>query len=47
MATYRLDRHWGIQAGAGYDRLVGDAAESPVVKDENQYRLSMGLSYTF
>jgi len=47
MAIYRLDQHWGIQVGAGYDRLVGEAADSPVVKDENQYRVSTGLSYTF
>ena len=47
MATYKLDQHWGIQAGAGYDRLVGEAADSPVVKDENQYRVSIGLSYKF
>ncbi len=47
MATYILDRHWGIQAGAGYDRLVGEAADSPVVKDENQFRVSMGLFLKF
>ncbi|MBW2562239.1 MAG: MipA/OmpV family protein [Deltaproteobacteria bacterium] len=47
MAIYRLDQHWGIQAGAVYDRLVGEAADSPVVKNENQYRVSTGLSYTF
>lgn len=47
MAIYRLTTHWGIQASTGYDRLVGDAADSPVVKDENQFRIGMGLSYTF
>jgi outer membrane protein len=47
MATYRLDQHWGILAIAGYDRLVGEAADSPVVKDENQYRVSIGLSHKF
>ena len=45
MAIHRLDRHWGILAGAGYDRLVGDAGESPVVKNENQYHISIGVSY--
>lgn len=47
MAIYRLDQHWGIHAGAGYDRLIGEAADSPVVKDENQYRVSIGLSHNF
>jgi len=32
---------------AGYDRLVGDAADSPVVRDENQYLAGAGLSYLF
>jgi outer membrane scaffolding protein for murein synthesis (MipA/OmpV family) len=27
--------------------LVGEAADSPVVKDENQYRVSIGLSHKF
>jgi len=31
----------------GYDQLVGDADESPVVKNENQYRVSIGVSYMF
>jgi outer membrane scaffolding protein for murein synthesis (MipA/OmpV family) len=30
--TYRLGRNWGLQAYAGYDRLVGDAADSPIVR---------------
>ncbi len=47
LALYRLGGHWGLQAMAGYKRLVGDAADSPVVKDENQYLLGVGLSYSF
>lgn len=47
IAIYRMSRHWGIQAMAGYDRLVGDTADSPVVKDENQYLAGAGLSYLF
>ncbi len=47
MAIHKLDRHWGILAGAGYDRLVGDAGDSPVVKNENQYGVSIGVSYMF
>lgn len=30
--THRLGRNWGMQAYAGYDRLVGDAADSPIVR---------------
>ena len=30
--TYRLGRNWGLQGYAGYDRLVGDAANSPIVR---------------
>jgi outer membrane scaffolding protein for murein synthesis (MipA/OmpV family) len=30
--TRRLGRNWGLQAYAGYDRLVGDAADSPIVR---------------
>jgi outer membrane scaffolding protein for murein synthesis (MipA/OmpV family) len=47
MAIYKLDRRWDIQMMAGYDRLVGEAADSPVVKDTNQYRLAVGVSYEF
>lgn len=31
--THRLGRNWGVQAYAGYDRLVGDAADSPIVRN--------------
>jgi len=47
ISIYRIDRQWGLQAMAGYDRLVGDTADSPVVKDEDQYLLGVGLSYNF
>lgn len=30
--THRLGRNWGLQAYAGYDRLVRDAADSPIVR---------------
>lgn len=44
---YRLDRHWSMQATAGCTRLIGDAADSPVVREKDQYPVSVGLSYTF
>jgi len=30
--TWKLGRNWGLQAYVGYDRLVGDAADSPIVR---------------
>lgn len=47
LSIYRINRHWAGQALANYDRLVGDTADSPVVKNENQYLLGLGLSYMF
>jgi outer membrane scaffolding protein for murein synthesis (MipA/OmpV family) len=47
MVIYRLNQNWGIQSMAGYDRLVGEAADSPIVKDENQYFFGIGLAYEF
>jgi outer membrane protein len=29
---YQIDAKWGVAAFARYDRLVGDAAESPVTR---------------
>ena len=47
ISIYGLNRHWGVQAMATYDRLLGDTANSPIVKDENQYLFILGLSYMF
>ena len=47
LSIYSLNRHWGVQALAAYDRLLGDTADSPVVKDGNQYRAGLGISYRF
>jgi outer membrane scaffolding protein for murein synthesis (MipA/OmpV family) len=44
------DGRWGIHAYARYDRLVGDAADSPIVTgfgSANQFGAGLGLSYTF
>ena len=45
-----LGRNWGVEAYAGYDRLVGDAADSPIVRgfgSRNQFSGGIGLFYTF
>lgn len=44
---YRFNRDWGAQLFLSYDRLVGDAADSPIVKDEDQYKAALGLAYSF
>jgi outer membrane protein len=42
-----LSEHWSAQAGVRYSRLLGDAADSPIVEDENQWQGTIGFSYTF
>ena len=46
-AFYQLNRNWGTNAILTYSRLLGDAADSPIVEDENQYRALLGLVYRF
>lgn len=48
--TRRLGRNWGLQAYAGYDRLVGDAADSPIVRtlgSRDQFSGGAGLWIEF
>ncbi len=47
LAGYALDEHWSIGSRASYDRLVGDAADSPITKAKDQFKLSLGLTYSF
>ncbi|MCP3923506.1 MAG: MipA/OmpV family protein [Desulfobacterales bacterium] len=42
-----LSKNWGIQIIGNYTRLVSDAADSPIVKDKDQYFSAIGLSYKF
>ena len=46
-ATYFFDEHWLMQAGAGVGVLVGDAADSPIVKRKVQPQVSLSLGYKF
>lgn len=49
-ANYALTRNWGLVGIAGYTRLIGDAADSPIVDvegDAGQGRLGLGVSYRF
>jgi MipA family protein len=48
--SYQLNRHWGLFGFARYERLVGDAAKSPIVRQfgsPNQLSGGVGLDYIF
>lgn len=45
-----LNDNWSVMGIAGYSRLLGDAADSPFVKDNgsrDQFMGGLGVSYTF
>jgi outer membrane protein len=47
---FQLTPHWGLAGFVKYDRLVGDAARSPIVRQlgsRDQFSGGVGLSYTF
>ena len=48
-AKYALTRRWSLVSEVGYERLVGDAADSPITDrgSENQFSAGIGLSYRF
>jgi outer membrane protein len=46
----QFSRRWGLYSYAKYDRLVGDAAESPIVRSygsRDQFSGGLALTYTF
>ena len=48
--SYQFDPRWGLFGYGRYERLVGDAAKSPIVRQlgsRNQLSAGLGLSYTF
>lgn len=49
-ARYALTERWSLRGSVGYTRLLGDAADSPIVDDEgsaDQVRGILGLAYAF
>jgi outer membrane protein len=48
---YRMNGGFGLQGYARYDRLLGDAADSPLVRSSvgsrNQFEIGAGLTYSF
>lgn len=48
--SYSLNSRWGLFGYARYERLVGDAAKSPIIRElgsRNQLSGGIGLNYTF
>ena len=48
--TYMIGDRWGVYGHAGYDRLIGDAADSPIVRafgSRDQFSAGLGLFYNF
>jgi MipA family protein len=43
----QLDAHWDLRGSVRYSRLVGDAADSPIVETEDQFTGLVGVSYKF
>ena len=49
-ARYMFSENWGVTGRVAYDRLLGDAAKSPIVKregSENQLSAAAGFLYRF
>ncbi len=42
-----LDERWSMRGSLRYSRLIGDAADSPIVASEDQFMGLLGLSYKF
>ena len=48
--SYQFTSDWGIQAYGRYERLVGDAGRSPLIRtygSRDQFSAGLALSYTF
>jgi len=47
--TYFMDDNWSLAGGVSYEKLLGDAADSPITKygSEDQWRVQIGLSRQF
>ncbi|HEX6691417.1 MAG TPA: MipA/OmpV family protein [Burkholderiales bacterium] len=49
-AIYRLNKEWYAGAGAFYQRITGDGADSPIVTqrgDANQFTYGLGVGYSW
>jgi outer membrane scaffolding protein for murein synthesis (MipA/OmpV family) len=46
-ADYAITRDWGVYGQVAWTRLVGDAADSPVVESEDGFVAGLALRYSF
>ena len=48
-ATYRLDEAWALEGAVAYQRLLNDAADSPITQagSEDQWTMRIGVSRAF
>ncbi len=46
-SQYNFNQNWGVFSQVAATQLVGDAADSPLVKDETGLRAGVALSYSF
>jgi MipA family protein len=50
VANYELNENWSVNGVSSFSRLIGDAADSPIVAErgsQNQFLGGLGFSYTF
>ena len=45
-ARYLFNERWGVEGAASWDRLVNDAADSPITEtgSDDQYRVRVGIT---
>lgn len=46
-ADYRFNEQWSASGSAGWNRLVGEAASSPLTDSKDQFTVSIGLTRRF
>ncbi len=47
MSRYAFTENWSVTGTAGYSRLVGDAADSPITEEEGAFTAGAFVVYTF
>ncbi len=46
-ATYALTDRWGLDGAVGWERLLNDAADSPITTEDDQFTARLGLTRRF
>lgn len=48
-ASYQIDNNWALQGAVGYEKLLNDAADSPITRlgSDDQWTIRIGLSRAF